>query len=343
MTAGNSGSDTPENDDPFAYLYRSEGGEADHSAGSGQPGSAPRTGGYGYPGPAAPHQPGVPRTSYHHVRAVGERNYGQQAAQQGGYGQSPGQPYGQGQQAPGQPGQGRPNEYYAAPETLPGGARRSSAGGPQGGGRAGRGRGRGPNSRGLLIGAIAVVAVVIVGIGIAMINNDGEDKDVNADASQQPSPGASEASSENTKPAKKPSDLPTEDAAGLTLAGGTVQASAIPHAKAKGGTYVAGINALGASVTWSPNLDKDGSYRLYVGYGVPGEDQNLSLTVNGKKAAQSLNMENFAHAKKGDWEHGWTYTYADVELTKGTNTIKLSCEDGNKCDVNLDQIWLKNK
>ena len=25
MTAGNNGADTPENDDPFAYLYRSEG------------------------------------------------------------------------------------------------------------------------------------------------------------------------------------------------------------------------------------------------------------------------------------------------------------------------------
>ncbi|MEV4440203.1 carbohydrate-binding protein, partial [Streptomyces sp. NPDC049577] len=49
MTAGNSGTGTagtPENDDPFAYLYRSEGG--DGTQGGNQP---------------AGHQPGVPRTS----------------------------------------------------------------------------------------------------------------------------------------------------------------------------------------------------------------------------------------------------------------------------------------
>ncbi|MBI0385487.1 carbohydrate-binding protein, partial [Streptomyces albiflaviniger] len=56
MTAGNNGSGTPENDDPFAYLYRSEGDQGNEGGQSGQPGAAPRTGGYGYPGPA---QPGV--------------------------------------------------------------------------------------------------------------------------------------------------------------------------------------------------------------------------------------------------------------------------------------------
>ena len=67
MTAGNNGASTPEDDDPFGYLY--EDGQA---AGAQQP----RQGGYGYPAPAA--QPGVPRTSYNQVRTVGERQYGQQ-------------------------------------------------------------------------------------------------------------------------------------------------------------------------------------------------------------------------------------------------------------------------
>ncbi|SCD95113.1 hypothetical protein GA0115253_1024241 [Streptomyces sp. Termitarium-T10T-6] len=104
MTAGNNGASKPEDDDPFGYLY------ADGQAAGAQ---APGQGGYGYPGPAA--QPGVPRTSYNQVRAVGERQYGQQQVpqQQGGTATA--------QQAYGQPAQqyNRPNPQYAAPDDLP--------------------------------------------------------------------------------------------------------------------------------------------------------------------------------------------------------------------------------
>ncbi|MCS0600467.1 carbohydrate-binding protein [Streptomyces sp. LP11] len=85
MTPGDNGASTPEDDDPFGYLY------ADGQA----RGAQPPSGGYGYPG------------SVNRVRAVGERQYSQQQApphvpqQQGGYGQ--------------------PNAHYQAPETLPGG------------------------------------------------------------------------------------------------------------------------------------------------------------------------------------------------------------------------------
>src|SRR5215218_9770713 len=105
MTAGNDGASTPEDDDPFGYLYE------DGQSGGGQ---QRRQGGYGYPGPAA--QPGVPRTSYNQVRTVGERQYGQppqQVPPQGQYGQQPGY----GQQQP----YGGPSPHYAAPETQPGG------------------------------------------------------------------------------------------------------------------------------------------------------------------------------------------------------------------------------
>lgn len=146
MTAGNNGADTPENDDPFAYLYRSEGGE----------GGAPGPSG---DGPAA-RQPGVPRTSYNQVRAVGQRQYGQQAPQQVTYGQQ--------------------NAHYAAPETLPGGDRTRSAPAPGNGGQEPR-RGR----NGLLIGAVAVVAVVCIGIGVAMLTNGKNAKD---DTAGKPGP-----------------------------------------------------------------------------------------------------------------------------------------------------------
>ncbi|MFH8368711.1 carbohydrate-binding protein [Streptomyces sp. NPDC018031] len=353
MTAGNNGPGTPENDDPFAYLYRQEGEQPGQSGQAGPTGTAaPRTGGYGYPGPGTPHQPGVPRTSYNHVRAVGERSYGGQqsfAGQQGhpapaqpgqgqpGYGQQQG--YGPGA---GQPGYGRQNAHYAAPETLPGGAPRRPAGAPSGRG-AGSGGGRGPNVKGLLIGAIAVVAVVVAGIGAALLTNgSGDGKEGQADQTATPSAGTTVEPTEPKSSSKpgKPKPLPTQDASALTLAGGAATASDIEGAKAEDGTYVGGINTPGASATWSVNVDKAGTYKLYVGYGVPGEDQSLSLSVNSGEN-RALNMANFALAKKGDWTKGWTHTYAIVELNKGTNTVVISCQAGDKCQVNLDQVWLK--
>ncbi|OLZ71463.1 carbohydrate-binding protein [Streptomyces sp. IMTB 2501] len=81
MTPGENSPSTPEDDDPFGYLY------ADGQA----RGAQPPSGGYGYP------------NSVSRVRAVGERQYGQSTIpqQQGAYGQ--------------------PNAYYQAPETMPGG------------------------------------------------------------------------------------------------------------------------------------------------------------------------------------------------------------------------------
>ncbi|WP_055546580.1 CBM35 domain-containing protein [Streptomyces sp. NBRC 110028] len=326
MTAGNNGSDTPENDDPFAYLYRSEGDQGGQGGQSGQPGPA-RTGGYGYPGPAGRQQPGVPRTSYNHVRAVGERNYGQQIPNQ--------QPQGYGQQ--GQQGYGRQNAHYAAPETLPGGNGHRQSAAPRGGGG-----GRGPNNRGLLIGAVAVVAVVVVGIGVAMLTNGDDKKDQGDQAGGKPTAASSVEPSGKPEPSEKPGGkLPKEDAASMQLGGGAAPASDVKGAKGKGGTYVGGFNSPGSSATWNVDVDRAKAYKLYVRYGVPGEDQSLSLTVNGKKSDRPISMKNFSNAPKGDYEKGWTYSWSIVQLSQGSNTITLSCGEGDKCDVNLDQMWLK--
>jgi hypothetical protein len=306
MTPGNNGPSTPEDDDPFGYLY------ADGQA----RGAQPPTGGYGYP------------NSVSRVRTVGERQYGQQA---------PSAPYGQVPQQQG--AYGRPNAHYAAPETFPGGAptvQQQPAGGSGG-------RGRGPNTKGLLIGAIAVVAAVVIGIGVAMMNGNGDDKkddqaNVTPTQSQQnstPSPSASSSGDAEVK-------LPTIDAKALRLEGGTVPASDIKGAKADGGVYVAGFNNVGAKVTWTVNGIKDkGTYRLYVRYGIPGTDANATLVVNGEPNTQPLNMKNFGGTPVGDWEKGWKTTWANVNLTKGTNTIELVCNQGNQCNANLDQLWLQ--
>ncbi|MFG2863105.1 CBM35 domain-containing protein [Streptomyces sioyaensis] len=299
MTAGNNGADTPENDDPFAYLYRSEGGEG------GAPGSA---------GTGAPtRQPGIPRTSYNQVRAVGERQYGQQPQQPTTYGQQ--------------------NAHYAAPETLPGGDRTRSApalDGPE------------PrrNRNGLLIGAVSVVAVVCIGIGVAMLNSGNESKAGEA-GKQGPTAGDSVKPNGKKTGKTKPGALPKEDAASLRLDGGAGAAKDIQGSHSAGGTYVAGFNQVGAKVQWKADAPQAGEYRLYVRYGIPGEDANATLSVNGKPNAQPLGLKNFIKSPQGDWEKGWQTTWAPVTLNEGTNTIEISCGQGNQCNANLDQVWLQ--
>lgn len=326
--AGNNGASTPEDDDPFGYLYE------DGQAAGAQP---PGQGGYGYPGPAA--QPGVPRTSYNQVRTVGERQYGQQVPQQGAYGYPP-----QGQNAQyGQPqGQhGQPNAQYAAPETYPG-APTSQV--PHQGGRGNGGPGKGgPNTKGLLIGAVAVVAVVLIGIGAALMTGDG-DKDKKKDDAASSSSGAAGQVEESPKPQDSPSasapvELPKQDAASLKL-GGTAQLdNTTKGAKSNNGQYI-NLNEVGRSATWSVDVPDAGEYTLFVTYGVPGKDAKTSLTVNSEDP-RDINMKNFAKAPEGDLEKGWTTTYAYVNLTKGANTLMISCNDGDQCDANLDQLSLK--
>ncbi|MBQ0829267.1 CBM35 domain-containing protein [Streptomyces tagetis] len=304
MTPGNNGASTPEDDDPFGYLY------ADGQANGAQPPS----GGYGYP------------NSVNRVRPVGTRQYGAPQAQ-----------------APQQQGvYGQPNAHYAAPETAPG------APGPQQGRAAGGGRGRGPNTKGLLIGAIAVVAAVVVGIAVAMASSGDKDDDkggneAGASAPAQPESGEPSATAEEEgEKDEKEAELPASDAKALRLSPGLSTSSDTPGAQAEGGVYVAGFNQVGAKVTWTVDGIKDkGSYRLYVQYGIPGVDANATLVVNGKADSRPLNMRNFAKSPEGDWEKGWQNTWANVNLNQGTNTIELACNEGNQCDVNLDQVWLK--
>jgi hypothetical protein len=309
MTSGNNGATTPEDDDPFGYLY------ADGQANGAQP---PSGGGYGYP------------NSVNRVRAVGQRQYGQQAPA------AATAPYGQVQQ---QGGYSQPNAHYAAPETLPGGAQTTHSPQP---GLSGGGRGRGPNTKGLLIGAIAVVAAVVIGIGVAMMNSNGDKTETGNEASSTPT------TTQNSKPSPSASDsaaseedLPAADAKTLRLSPGMATATDVKGAQAAGGVYVTGFNQVGASVTWSVDgIPKGGKYTLYVGYSVPGKDATGTLTVNGTAATTPVGMDNYAHAPEGDYAKGWTKTYNYVQLNKGTNTIKVSCEQGNQCDALLDQMWL---
>ncbi|GAA5046680.1 carbohydrate-binding protein [Streptomyces similanensis] len=314
MTPGNNGASTPEDDDPFGYLY------ADGQANGAQPPS----GGYGYPG------------SVNRVRTVGQRQYGQQGQQAATapYGQVPQQPQQQG-------GYGQPNAHYAAPETLPGGAQppRRQQGRGNGGGQ---GR-RGPNTKGLLIGAVAVVAAVVIGIGVTMMGDDKND-DKAGDKGGGTAPTASQSASASPSASSSVAadgELPKIDAKALLLGGTAATASSVKGAQAGGGVYVGNFNSVGASVTWTVNgIPEDGKFTVFLGYGVPGKDGTATLTINGTPSSTPVKLKNWANAPEGDYEKGWTKTYNWVQLTKGTNTIKISCEQGNQCDANLDQLWL---
>ncbi|MGV9754374.1 CBM35 domain-containing protein [Streptomyces tricolor] len=305
MTPGDNGASTPEDDDPFGYLY------ADGQA----RGAQPPSGGYGYP------------NSVSRVRTVGERSYGQQPPQAA---------YGQG--VPQQQGAyGQPNAHYQAPETLPGGAPAARRPAPPAPGR------RGPNTKGLLIGAIAVVAAVVIGIGIAMINGNTDDDKSDDQANSTPTqsqPGSPTPSGSKSAPS---GELPKVDGAdkSLQLVGGATGASDVSGARSADGSYIGGLNQAGASVTWTVNdIPKSGKYTVYVGYTVPGKDGSVTLMVNGTASERPVDLKNWRHAAEGDYEKGWTKTYNWIQLNKGTNTITLSCGQGNQCDALIDQMWL---
>ncbi|MER6063396.1 carbohydrate-binding protein [Streptomyces sp. NPDC001792] len=305
MTPGENGPSTPEDDDPFGYLY------ADGQA----RGAQPPSGGYGYP------------NSVSRVRAVGERQYGQQQAT-----------YGQGvpQQ---QPGYGQPNAYYQAPETLPGGTPPSSPrSAPPAPGR------RGPNTKGLLIGAIAVVAAVVIGIGVAMLNGN-DDKNTGNQAGTTPSRSQSQshAPSPSSSITAESGQLKTDaTAGGVQLAGGAAKASDVKGAKSADGSYVGGLNTVGSSITWTvDNVPSAGEYTLFAHFSVAGPDQKMTVSINGKPFATGLPLRNYTHAKDGDYANGWTTTYVYPTLNQGSNTISVSCQPGDQCNALIDQFWLE--
>jgi hypothetical protein len=323
MTAGQDG--TPENDDPFGYLYRSEDGSE---------------------------QPAAPRNSYNQVQRVGERRSPHQQApahQQGGYGHPPQQPqqgggygYPQQQGAAGQGGQyaGRGQQPLVGgpPQYGPGG--QPGDGGHRGAGHGGGSGGMG-NRRGLLIAAVAVVAVVAVVIAVAMMNGSG---DKNQADNKPTTPPVTTSSAPTSAPT--PTETPTQfasdkvDAATLQLAGGAAPSAQVPGANAANGTYVGNMGAVGASATWTVTVPADGKYTFFIDYGNAGPDATLSLAVNGKMRTAPVNLKNYGSST--DPAKGWNNTtFAYVSLKQGANTLQLSFQPGNAGAVNLDQVWLK--
>lgn len=322
MTAGNDG--TPENDDPFAYLYRSEGGEQQEPEVL---------------------QPGTPRTSHHQVTRVGERRSPQQPAT-GGYGYPPQHQPGQGGYGGQQPYGAAPTQQYRAPQGAPqyGQRQPSYEAPPPGGGRRGGHQGgqNTPSRKGLMIAAVAVVAVVAIVIALAMANGSGEDNQ--AEGTQTTPPVATTAPSTTPSTTPSPSATPFSsekvDAATLVLAGGAQQSTEWPGADAAGGKYVDHMGTVGASVAWTVTVPEEGSYTFFISYGNAGDDANLTLAINGTPRTDPVNLKNYGNYT--EWDKAWSnHTYSWVDLEKGANTLSLTCMPNTNCGVNLDQVWLK--
>ncbi|WP_431948268.1 carbohydrate-binding protein [Actinacidiphila sp. bgisy167] len=342
MTAGNNGAPEPEGDDPFAYLYRQDGDE---------------------PGQPAAAQPGVPRTSYNQVQRVGERRpqQPQQPQQQPGYGypqQQPGygqQQSGHGQQQPGygppQPGYGQQHQQFPQGPGGPSGPSGPGAGGPSGPSGPGAGGSRrdaapragGPNSKSLLIGAVAVVAAVAIGIGVAMAGGD-DDKPQAGGATSSPTAPADTGTDDTTTEPSAPATATAPgvvDAATLVPAGGARVGSQYKGTMAAGGKYIENMNAVGASVTWKVEVPKDGSYDFWLRYNNAEKDSaSATIVVNGSPQSYKPDLRNYG--KKGDWNH-WYRSYATLDLKQGTNTLAVTCAQGDACHFNLDQLALLDK
>ena len=70
-------------------------------------------------------------------------------------------------------------------------------------------------------------------------------------------------------------------------------------------------------------------------------DADATLTGNAKPNQQPLGMKNFIKSTDSDFAKNWQSTWAPVKLNKGTNTLTLSCGQGNQCNALIDQLWVQ--
>ncbi|MFJ6217036.1 carbohydrate-binding protein [Streptomyces sp. NPDC092296] len=305
MTAGSNG--VPEDDDPFAYLYRPAGGEGAHE-------------GADQAAPAAVQQPGVPRTSYAHPTQVGRAQYGQQrpGQQQPAYGQTV-------------PQQHAPYAQHSRPQPA-------DDGGAQGGGRAAGRGGGGGSSRGVLIGAIAVVVAIAIGVGVALSNRgSGKEADTATGASQSPTATTSD-SGEPTRPATTAaaSGDPVSDVSALQVQNGS-QASEVQGTKSGDGKYV--TLQQGTSISWTVDAPSDGQFAFWVHYDNPGGDAQAAVTANGTPHPGGIGMKNYSPGS-GDPAASWYSSYVWPTLKKGANTIVLTCDNDACAGLLVDKVAL---
>ncbi|MFF7632253.1 hypothetical protein ACFZB9_03765 [Kitasatospora sp. NPDC008050] len=308
-------------DDPFAYLYRPEGGEGE---------SVPER------------APGVPRTPYTRPMEVGRAQYGPPASYQpqGGYPPPYQQqrPYGPG---PGQQGQG-PEATTQLPNQQPRYAERSR---PQPGDEAPRRRSRGP-----VIAVVAVVAAIAIGSGIALSGNDGKTTKDNAapgpvtsanhTGGAPASPGGagtSGSASVSASPSGSPSAPASVNSGSTTFldasqAQGGTTSNTVKGAVSSDGGYL--TLQQGTTASWTVNVATAGQYTFWLHYNNSGGSTvHVAIGVNGQDHAGGTNFKSWP-GSNGDASRSWSYTYIYADLQAGANTFTLAPAGG---PVLLDQ------
>ncbi len=105
------------------------------------------------------------------------------------------------------------------------------------------------------------------------------------------------------------------------------------HVNYTGTGFVAGYTTTGAKTTWRVSSAPAGNATLTVRYANgTGAAKTISSYVNGVKTQISL-------AATANWD-SWANYQRTVSLNAGTNTIDLSCDAGDGCNVNLDSLSL---
>ncbi|WP_035846413.1 carbohydrate-binding protein [Kitasatospora azatica] len=295
----------PQDEDPFAYLYRpAEGADGTEQA------------------------PGAPRGGYRPME-VGRAQYGQQAARpQAPFPPTapypPQRPYGPGAEQTSQ----LPHQQ----------ARYAERSRPQPGEDAPRGRGKGP-----VIGVVAVVAAIAIGSGIALSGNDGKSSKDNAapgpasSAGHPASPSASGAGSLSPSASGSPSGSASAAGANTFIDASKAQAQGAPLAATVKGTVSADGSYLtlqqGSSVTWTVTVPTAGQYKFWLHYSNNGDPVKVAVSVNGADHPGGTTFKSYS--KGGDPSQAWSYTNIWPQLQAGSNTIVVTPAGG---PVLVDQV-----
>ncbi|MFE0462720.1 hypothetical protein ACFW1A_26045 [Kitasatospora sp. NPDC058965] len=293
MTASSHGPEeadgrTPQEEDPFGYLYRPAEGE-DAAA--------------------------QPRTAYRPME-VGRAQYGQQPYGQQSYGQQPPRP--QQPQPPRGPGGDATTQL---PHQQSRYAERSR---PQPGEVEPRGRGKGPVIG--VVAVVAAIAIGS-GIALSGNDGKTKDNAGPGPATSaghaSPSASGSPGASASAAPSATAPGVSFLDAA-KAQAQGAQLAATVKGAISADGSYL--TLQQGASATWTVTVPTAGQYKFWIHYSNNGDPVKTAVTVNGQDHPGGTTFKSWS--KGGDPSQAWSYTNIWPQLQAGTNAITVSPAGG---------------
>ncbi|HEX8548753.1 MAG TPA: CBM35 domain-containing protein, partial [Cytophagaceae bacterium] len=120
------------------------------------------------------------------------------------------------------------------------------------------------------------------------------------------------------------------EAENATLSGGAAKAT--DHTGFSGSGFVAGVEKIGATISFQVTVKDAGQYNVILGYGnAMGNARTVTVYVNGTKVKQTElpSLQN--------WD-SWSTKKEVLTLSPGANTIAYKYDNGDLGSVNLDYI-----